>query len=98
VAPKIGPALLPAQPTSKYSAYPFQPILSAQPTKSKQGTGVKGIGGNAFSNRFLILFCKEERRRDRDLVISNCKLQIFQIQSEISNLKFEMVSKDWGLL
>ena len=87
---------------------------------------MKGIGGNAFLNRFLILFCKEEKREkdiDRKTIIdsflkksfsrdetkgrevkiesfqiSNCKLQIFQIQSEISNLKFEMVSKDWGLL
>jgi hypothetical protein len=63
--------MLPAQPTSKYSAYPFQPILSAQSTKSKQGTGVKRIGGNAFLNRFLFLFCREERRKKMECPV--CK-------------------------
>jgi hypothetical protein len=84
VAPKIGLALPLAQPTLKCSAYPFQHIMSAQTTSSKQGTGEKRIGGNAFLTRFLILFCKEEiMGRDKDPVISDFKLQIADFSNSL---------------
>jgi hypothetical protein len=52
--------------------------MSAQTTKSRQGTGVKRIGGNAFLNRFLTLFYKEERRKKMECPV--CKSAFSKVE------------------
>jgi hypothetical protein len=52
--------------------------MSAQITSSKQGTGVKRIGGNAFLNRSLTLFYKEERRKKTESPV--CKSAFSKVE------------------